>query len=388
LSSRPDATAKLGDIAAAAGLRRIHVLAWRDVADIEAGGSELHAATVARLWSEAGIEVTMRTSYAQGAPPESLRRGYRVVRRAGRYLVFPRAVAAEALGRHGRRDALVEIWNGVPWFTPVWARGPKVTWLHHIHGPLWDMVLPPALARSGQLLERRLAPPLYRRQHIVTLSESSRRELVERFGFAADRVSAVPPGIDARFRPGGRRAAQPLVVAAGRLTPVKQFDALVRQLALVRHRLPDLALVIVGEGVERERLESLIDELDATTWVRLAGRVSDAELLALYRRAWLVASASAIEGWGMTITEAAACGTPAVVTDIVGHRDAVVDGVTGVVAPPHRLGEEIAALLMDDRRRRRLGTAARTRAASFTWEATAAGTLAVLAAQGRPAIRA
>jgi glycosyltransferase involved in cell wall biosynthesis len=347
----------------------------------------LHAATVARLWAEAGLDVTMRTSYAQGSPPESVRNGYRVIRRAGRYLVFPRAVVAEAAGRHGSRDALIEIWNGVPWFTPLWARGPKVTWLHHIHGPLWDMVLPPALARSGDIVERRFAPPLYRRQHIVTLSESSRRELVDRFGFRDDRVFAVPPGIDARFRPGGRRAAEPLVVAVGRLTPVKRFDVLVRQLAAVRHRQPRLTLVIVGEGVERERLEALIDEVDATAWVRLAGRVSDAELLALYRRAWVVASASAAEGWGMTITEAAACGTSAVVTDIVGHRDAVLDGVTGVIASPARLGDEIVALLLDDRRRRRLAAAARRRAAAFTWEATAAGTLAVLAAQRRPPTR-
>src|SRR3954465_1501317 len=127
------ALAKIGDIAAAAGVRRIHVLAWRDLADVEAGGSELHAATVARLWARAGIEVTMRTSYAQGAPPESVRDGYRVIRRAGRYLVFPRAVASELTGRHGRRDGLVEIWNGMPWFTPLWARGPAVTWLHHVH---------------------------------------------------------------------------------------------------------------------------------------------------------------------------------------------------------------------------------------------------------------
>ena len=81
--ARSDAIAKIGDIAAAAGLRRIHVLAWRDLADVEAGGSELHAAAVARLWAEAGIEVTMRTSYAQGAPPESRRDGYRVIRKAG-----------------------------------------------------------------------------------------------------------------------------------------------------------------------------------------------------------------------------------------------------------------------------------------------------------------
>jgi glycosyltransferase involved in cell wall biosynthesis len=381
--ARSDAIVKIGDIAAAAGLHRIHVLAWRDLADVEAGGSELHAAAVARLWAEAGIEVTMRTSYAQGAPPESGRGGYRVIRKAGRYMVFPRAAMAELTGRHGPRDGLVEIWNGVPWLTPLWAAGPKVTWVHHVHGPMWGMVLPPRLARLGEAIEHRLAPPIYRRQSIITLSESSRRELVDQLGLRPDRVTVVPPGIDARFSPGGARSPRPLVVAVGRLMPVKRFDALITQLAAVRHRVPGLELVIVGEGAERERLEDLIEAVDGTEWIRLPGHLADGELVALYRRAWVLASASVAEGWGMTVTEAAACGTPAVVTDIAGHRDAVVDGVTGVLSAPGALGTELAALLVDGPRRERLAAAARSRSASFTWEATAAGTLAVLAAQVR-----
>ena len=370
---------KIGDIAAAAGLRRIHVLAWRDMADVEAGGSELHAAAVARRWAEAGIEVTVRTSYAQGAPPESVRRGYRVIRRAGRYLVFPRGIVAEATGRHGQRDGLVEIWNGMPWFTPLWARGPKVTWLHHVHGPMWGMVLPPGRARAGELLERRVAPAVYRRQRIVTLSESSRDELVTQLGLRAELISVVPPGIDPAFSPGRGRSSRPLVVAVGRLMPVKRFDALIAAVAAARSTVAGIELVIVGEGAERERLEDVVAELDAAEWVHLPGRVSEADLVDLYRRAWIVASASVAEGWGMTITEAAACGTPAVATDIPGHRDAVVDGVTGVLAPPGRLAETIATVLGDGPRRARLGAAALARAGELTWEATAAGTLAALA---------
>jgi len=377
--ARSDAIAKIGDIAAAAGLHRIHVLAWRDIADVEAGGSELHAAAVARLWGEAGIEVTMRTSYAQGAPPESSRAGYRVIRKAGRYMVFPRAVAAELTGRHGPRDGLVEIWNGVPWLTPLWARGPKVTWVHHVHGPMWAMVLPPRLARLGEAIEHRVAPPIYRRQQVVTLSQSSRQELVGQLGLRPDRVTVVPPGIDLRYSPGPGRCQHPLVVAVGRLMPVKRFDALIAELAAVRHRVPGLELVIVGEGAERERLEDLIDTVDGSEWIRLPGRLADDDLVALYRQAWVLASASVAEGWGMTVTEAAACATPAVVTDIAGHRDAVVDGVTGVLAAPGQLGAEVAALLTDEPRRRRLAAAALARSADFTWEATAAGTLAVLA---------
>src|SRR3954463_3985424 len=92
-------------LAEEAGLRRVHLLAWRDLDDDDAGGSEVHAANVARLWAEAGVDVTMRTSAAQRRPPVALRDGYRVIRRGNRYLVFPRAALAEAL-RPGARDGL------------------------------------------------------------------------------------------------------------------------------------------------------------------------------------------------------------------------------------------------------------------------------------------
>ena len=380
----PDSRVKLGDIAAAAGLSRIHLLAWRDLDDVEAGGSEVHAANVARLWAEAGIEVTMRTSYAQGHPPADVRDGYHVIRKAGRYLVFPRAALSEATGRHGPRDGLVEIWNGMPFLSPLWSGQPRVVWLHHLHGDMWKMVLPPRLAAMGQFLEHRIAPAFYRSTRIVTLSESSKRQLVSELRFRPERVSVVPPGIDPQFSPGGERSPVPLVVAVGRLVPVKHFDRLLRTMASVREQRPDATLTIVGEGYERRNLDAVVRELDAGSWVTFAGRIDDEELVDLYRRAWVVASASSHEGWGMTLTEAAACGTPAVATRISGHLDAVAEGTGGLLAEDERtLRDHLVTVLSDVEVRERLSAGALAHARAFTWEATAAGTLSALAQEAR-----
>ena len=89
-----------------------------------------------------------------------------------------------------------------------------------------DAAAPPGADRASTL-ESRIAPPLYRRTPIVTLSESSKRELVDELGFRADRVTVVPPGIDAALPPGGEKSPTPLVVAVGRLVPVKRFDVLI-----------------------------------------------------------------------------------------------------------------------------------------------------------------
>ena len=381
----PDVTAKIGDVAAAAGLRRVHMLAWRDLDDVEAGGSEVHASHVAARWAAAGIEVTMRTSYAQGSPPEGERDGYKVIRRAGRYLVFPRAAFSEATGRHGPRDGLVEIWNGMPFVSPLWARGPRIVFLHHFHGAMWRMVLPPRLARAGEIMEKRLAPPLYRRTRIVTLSASSRDELVEEMGLRPDRVDIVPPGIDSTFCPApDRRSPTPLVLAVGRLVPVKQFDQLISAFAQVVARRPDARLVIVGDGYERADLQALIRTLDLDDAVTLAGRVDDDELVQLYQSAWAVASASSREGWGMTLTEAAACGTPSIATRIPGHTDAVAEGRSGLLVDDERgLVDGLRSLIDDDRLRRDLQEGALEHAAAFTWDRTALGTLEALAAEAR-----
>jgi len=379
-----DGPEKIGDLAAGAGIRRIHVLAWRDLDDVEAGGSELHAHEVCREWAAAGLEVTCRTSFAQGHPPDVVRDGYRVRRKAGRYLVFPRSVAAELAGRHGPRDALVEIWNGVPFLSPLWARGPRLTFLHHVHAEMWQMVLPPRLARMGDVLERRLAPLLYRRSRIVTLSESSRADMMRQLHPRPERVDVVPPGIDPRFTPGSE-SPTPLVVAVGRLVPSKHVDQLVRAVAHARRQVRDLRLVVVGEGYERLQVEAAVDAVDGHAWVDLPGRIGDDELVSLYQRAWVLGSASSHEGWGMSVTEAAACATPAVVTDIAGHRDAVVDGVTGVLVRAHgddlpqRLGEALARTLTDADGRRRMAQAAAAHAAGFTWRSTATRLMAILA---------
>ncbi|MEY2434972.1 MAG: hypothetical protein QOC92_4697, partial [Acidimicrobiaceae bacterium] len=377
--------AKIGDLAASAGLRRIHLLSWRDLDDVEAGGSEVHAATVARFWAEAGLDVTLRTSYAQGQAPVVTRDGYRVIRRAGRYLVFPRAVTSEALGRHGPRDALVEIWNGMPFFSPIWARGPRVVVLHHVHAEMWKMVLgddAPWAATMGDVIERRLAPLAYKRSRIVTLSQSSKDDIVDLLGFRPERVNVVPPGVDPMFTPAGAKPPRPLIVAVGRLVPVKRYERLIRAVAQARRLRPDIELTIVGEGYDRPLLDEVVSDVDGAEWVTFVGRISDAELVDLYRRAWLVASASAREGWGMSLTEAAACGTPAVATRIAGHQDAVVDGQTGVLVDRDDLdgfADTLARLIDDDALRAKLGTGAIAHAARFAWEATATGIMRALA---------
>jgi glycosyltransferase involved in cell wall biosynthesis len=359
--------------------RRIHVVAWRDRDDPEAGGSEKHINELARRWAAAGVDVTLRTGAVAGGAASIERDGYRVVRRGGAISGLVRSPLSEVLRRQGRADALVEVWHGINFLSPLWWRGPRVGIAHHVHGEQFRYVLPGPAAALAELLERRISPKVYRRTPLVTLSPSTRAELLE-LGYPPANVHVSPPGVDERFSPGGRRAAHPVVLSVGRLMPQKRVDLLISALTPVQEVLPDLELVVVGTGPDDARLRSA-----APPWVTFAGRVGDDELVEHYRAAWVVASASVAEGWNMTITEGGACATPAVASRIAGHVDAIVDGETGFLATGGpELTTALERILTDAGLRAGMGEAARRHAAAFTWDAAAQTVLDVLDEGIRP----
>ncbi len=355
----------------ALGITRVESCAWRDLDDPEAGGSEVHADEILRRWSAAGIDVVHRTS-AFAEPRSFERNGYRIVQRGSRYDVFARVAGRQAMRRRPSDVATVEIWNGVPWFGPLWAPRRRVVWMHHVHDEMWDDALPRPLSTIGRTVETRLAPLVYRRSRIATLSASSAEEIVA-LGIPADRVTVIPPGVDERFTPApAERSSDPAVVVVGRLAPVKRLPLALDAVAFARRRHPALTVDIVGDGPDRTRVDRWVADNDAGDWVHVRGRVPDDDLVAAYRRAWVVLAASHAEGWGMSLTEGGACGTPSVATDIAGHRGAAVHGETGVlVGDPSRLGAELADLLADPTRLATLGRGAVEHAGGFSWDAVA-----------------
>ena len=382
------ATTQLSTLIASSHIKSIKAFAWRDLDDAEAGGSEIHADEVLRRWAAAGLAVTLRTSAVAGRPKERERDGYRVVRRSGRYQVFADAFVRGIRRDRRHYDAFVDIWNGVPFLTPIWARRRSVTWLHHVHADMWKMTLGPRLARVGWFLEHRIFPLAYRRTTVCTLSNSSAHEIDERLHLK--RVRVIPPGISDKFQTGGSRSDIPLIVAVGRLAPVKRFDLLMHDFAAVHAEIPAARFVVVGEGFLRSDLETLVATLGISHAVTFAGHVSDEELVALYQSAWLVVSRSLREGWGMTLTEAAKCGTPSVATDIAGHRDSVRDGVSGVLVDPYAsLASTISRVIADNDLLESLRRGAVAYAGELTWDRTALELFEALAssvhARGRKA---
>ena len=362
------------------GINRVLILQWRDIDDPDAGGSEVHSHNIAEIWAAKGLQVTFRTSAVEKSVKSISRSGYASVRSGGRFGVFLTAPMDVLTRRFGRFDALVEVWNGVPFMTPLLTRGPNMAFLHHQHGPLWDVALPRPLAGFGRFLERKIFPNFYRSTPIVTLSESSRAELSSVLGFRRKNIYVVEPGISHSFCPSIDKSEFPLVVVTGRLSPYKQIDRIINVVKKVRSTIPNIRLEIIGEGPDVGRIRRVIESLSDNSWVSLRGRVSENELIDTYQRAWVATSASLSEGWGMTLTEAARCGTASVASNIPGHVDAVSNGVSGYLFDnDDEFEKHLVSLLSSRDNATSLGESASEWSSRFTWEKAATESFRVLA---------
>jgi glycosyltransferase involved in cell wall biosynthesis len=160
----------------------------------------------------------------------------------------------------------------------------------------------------------------------------------------------------------------------GRLVPHKRVELVIEMAEELRQQWPGLIVRIIGRGPDGERLAGLVAARGLGGTVRFDGFVEPERKAELVAGAWLQVTASAGEGWGLNVLEAAALGVPTVAPDVEGLRDAVLDGRTGWLAPSvESLTESVAAALKevaDPVRRAELDAACREWAAEFDWDAT------------------
>ena len=333
--------------------RRVVIVAWRDVASPQAGGSELLVDQLAAGLTARGDRVALLC----GGPVAD--HDYDVVRSGGPYTQFLRAPFA--FGRRLRDcDVVGEVCNGMPFLAPLWSRQPTVCMVNHVHSDLWPLRFRPPVSTAGRFLEERVMPWAHRRNLVLTVSASTAREL-QSLGVDRERIRMLNNGV-APAGPAVPRSAEPMFLALGRLAEYKRIDLLLRLWDRVRPVVGG-RLVIAGDGPERGYLESL-----AGPGVTFTGRVSEQEKHRLLGSAWLLVHPALIEGWGIVVAEAAVRGTPTVGFDVPGLRDSVAHGRTGLLAPTEAgFASAWAALALDHGRRTARGHAARRRAAQLRW---------------------
>ncbi len=351
-------------------LRGKHVvfLSWRDTRNPEGGGAERYLETMAAGLVAAGAQVTVFCAAYPGAPPDEAIDGVRFVRRGTKLSVYLQGIRALRRGDLGRPDVVVDVQNGLPFFTRPFSRLPVVVLVHHVHREQWPVVYPGLTGRVGWWIERRLAPWLYRRAQYVAVSRATRDEL-RQLGVRGQRIAVVHNGTEPYVAVTPGKAPHPMIAVVGRLVPHKQVEHAVDAAIELRSRWPDLRLHVVGSGWWEARLHEYVVEKGAQDLVVFEGHVDEERKHEIYEQAWLLALPSIKEGWGLVVGEAGMHRTPTVAyRSAGGTRESVVDGQSGrLVESRSGFTDTLARLLEDPAERRRLGEGALEVSHAFSW---------------------
>lgn len=235
------------------------------------------------------------------------------------------------------------------------------------------------------------AMPLFvrRADAIITISESSKKDLIQHYGTPADKIAVVYEAAAPVFQPATpftvdhvrREYGLPdrFLLTVGTIEPRKNLSRLLEALARLRAHDPELHLVVVGSrGWLYQDFFRKIDELALRDVVHLPGYVLDADLPAMYCAATVLVMPSIYEGFGLPVLEAMACGTPVVSS----HASSLpeIGGEAAQYFDPMDVDEMTAALrrvLTDDELRAEMRQAGLEQAAEFSWERAASETAAV-----------
>jgi glycosyltransferase involved in cell wall biosynthesis len=361
----------------------ILVVNWQDRTNPQAGGAEVHFHEIFSRIARRGHRVTLCCSAYRGSLHRETIDGIEIIRRGSRAFFnfrFPFTWFASLRSRPF--DCVVEDLNKLPLFTPLYVRRPLAGIGHHLFGRSIFLETGPLVARYVYWMER-AALALYRtRIPFMVVSPSTREEFIAH-GFPAARLAVIHNCVDhARYTAvGAPKSPDPLIGCFGRLKKYKSVDHLLRALPLVRERVPAVRAVIAGEGDDRPRLEAIAASLGLGTAVQFAGYVAEEQKIVLLQSMWCKVATSSKEGWGLTVIEANACGTPAIASDVPGLRDSVRDNETGLLYPygdVEALARRIILLLEDAALRRRLSEGAVGWAKQFDWETAADRTIEFL----------
>jgi glycosyltransferase involved in cell wall biosynthesis len=334
------------------------------------GGAEVFTREVAERWVRMGHKVTLFTSSFPGCKREEIVDGVRIVRDGGKLLVYLKArkYYRKYFSRE-RFDVVVDEINTRPFLTPKFVdNGEKIVALiHQLAREYWFYETPFPISYVGYyFLEERWLKS-YINVPTVTVSESTKKDLS---GLGFKEVYVVSEGLN--FKPLNQvpeKETYPVVAYAGRLKKAKRPDHAVKAFKLVKEKVPEAELWIIGDGYFRKDLEKM-----ACEGVRFFRSCSNDDRRDLIKKAWVLVNPSMREGFGLNVVEANALGVPCVAYDVAGLRDSIVNGETGLLVKSgnvEALAEGIINILNDEKLRFKFSRNALEYSRSFSWDKVA-----------------
>ncbi len=349
-------------------------LSWKDITHPSAGGAELVTDTLAQHLSKTH-EVTYFTSTYPGAEAIGSMHGYTVIRRGSVYTTYIHAFIWWHTHASSKRwEYIIDQVHGFPFFSVLYVRHPRIiTLAMEVAGDLWSNTPSRMIRRTGTILERAWLR-LYRKHRIVTISESTKQDLISG-GIAPENISIIPMFSTIHCTKIPEKDAVPTLLSIGRIAPVKRITDAIDTYNIARKTIPTLRLVIIGKTEEAYASyeASVMQRIANDPNITIIKNASDEEKRTWLERSHLLLMTSQKEGYGLVILEAAACGTPSIGYRVPGIQDAIIDKEIGIVVhsnTPAALAASIGEILSDTARYTDMQRAAFNHANSLSAEGT------------------
>ncbi|NJE03855.1 glycosyltransferase family 4 protein [Thermococcus sp. MV11] len=342
-------------------------LNWKDIEHPEAGGAEVYTHEIAKRLIENGHEITLFTSYFEGAEPRAEIDGIEVVRRGKIVGVFDTVYShAKRFYRENRNDfdIIIDEINTRPFLTPKYVEKPIVALIHQLAVEFWDYKTPFPVNIIGKYFLEPYWLKYYQNTKTITVSESTKKDL-EQLGFR--KVEIVYNGLDGNVLDDvPEKEEEFTAIFVGRLTPTKKPEDAIKAFKMFGRG----KLWLVGRG---ELMDSLKKRYGHEGNIDFKGFVPEREKIDLMKRAHVLLVPGIREGWGRVVIEANALGTPVVGYNVPGLRDSIKHRYNGLLcdASPGAMSNAIEELYTDEALRKRLSENALEWARRFNWDESA-----------------
>ncbi len=356
--------------------KNILILTWRDIVNNKSdfGGNEVYIDKIANGLANKGYNVTVFSSKGVDQSNEEILNGVRYIRKGSRCTVYFWAALYYIFGLGKNIDFIIDSENGVPFFTPLYTKKPKVLLVHHFHNGQWFKEFPLPIAAVGYYIERFVMPLVYKNTRFVTVSNSSKLDL-EFLGITPDNVQIAYNGtnLTGEFDYAQKELYEnPIILYLGRLREYKRIDLAISAVAEIKKSIPNIKLIIAGTGDDESRLKEIVSEMKLEDNVSFLGFVNEVKKQELLAKSWVYVNPSSKEGWGIVNIEANYYGTPVVGFNVFGVRDSVKDGYSGYLAENFQdfVNKLLKALKSENGELETMQKNAINWASKFNWEDT------------------
>lgn len=356
---------------------KILILNWKDIRNPDVGGAEIILYELAKRLIRDGHKVTWFCRKYKDCVEKETIDGIEVIRKGNKLTAYYQAWRYyQSLSP--KPDKVIDSVNTICWQTPLYIeRERRIAYVNQLAREVFFYELPQPVASIAYFLEN-WEYKTYRKTKFLCYSKSVKTDL-ESFGIPKLNISTFSLGIDHNRYISGSKSRTPLFVFIARLVRMKRADLCIEAIKDVCKKHKEAKLAIVGYGPQEDDLKKLINKYGLQKNVYLADKdnlyfdKNEKDIkVKLLQQAWALLLPSVKEGWGMVVTEAAACGTPAIVTNVTGLKDSVIDGKTGLIISANPSREELASCMLkmieDNSLRQRLERNALLWASNFTWE--------------------